>query len=406
MTVFEITINTTKYRVHKARYQNRDNGIQVREAHDLHNDVEVAVKFLPWPSSKSKAVKFHKFLMDEINAMKQLRQVNGDFVQLLNYQEKLHHNNTDWAVIVMPLYWGSLKALNLKKLADDAKESLNLLNRLAIAVQTMHKRKVIHRDLKLANVCIDRHFNPYIVDFGHAILCSPDKMLEEYPIGTRGCRCPEYVKNYGLIKSGKKPENKEYHAERFDVFSLGVIFFQVLAGGSHPFTRAELTDDRYKFLAAQDSKTFWEVQDTKCKRKVPEDARSLIEGMLCANPAERFTMQQVLDNSYFADEDTDEFQIFIEVPKPQFGGSNSASNRSSEGLSSTSNTSPFPSAQASKRSLRPSLGNSTSSNKPSLKPTLSNSKSSKASLGSRFLSFVGMKNEKRMPKNQEPVAFE
>jgi len=385
MPVFEITINNVKYRVLKARYQNRDNGIQVREAVDLSCDVQVAVKFLPWPSKTSKAEKFHRFLMDEINAMKALRQVNGDFVQLLNYEEKLHHNGADWAVLVMPLYWGSLKNLNLKKLAADAKESLNLLERLAEAVKVMHKHNVIHRDLKLANVCIDRQFNPYIVDFGHAIECSPQKQLEEYPIGTRGCRCPEYVRNYGLIKAGKTPQNKEYNAEKFDVFSLGVIFYQVLSGGSNPFVRAESTDERYQYLAHKDFDTWWELQNLKNKRRVPKAARTLLQGMLCADPLNRFTVQDVLDHSYFNEEETVDIPMRLEVTKPTWGTTSSnKSNRSSDSTDAVSGRSPNPSTAASKRSLRPSLGNDPSAEN-SLRPQLSNTPSKGKKLSSRFL---------------------
>lgn len=175
---------------------------------------------------------------------------------------------------------------------------LVLMARLATSVKSMHRRKVIHRDLKLANICIDKNFNPFIVDFGHAVQADSKSDLHEYPIGTRGCRCPEYAESYPLIKEGRNPRNYPYNAEKFDVFSLGVVYFLLLSGGSRPFLRANKEDPSYSSIIQKDFVSFWQRADQHCRIPVKPEARGLLEGMLAADPAERFTMSQVLHNEY------------------------------------------------------------------------------------------------------------
>ena len=79
----------------------------------------------------------------------------------------------------------------------------------------------MHRDIKPANILIDDHGRPRLIDFGLARRSDLDSSLthDGAVVGTPAYMSPEQA--LGLSRQVD---------ERSDVFSLGVIFFEILAG--------------------------------------------------------------------------------------------------------------------------------------------------------------------------------
>jgi serine/threonine protein kinase/WD40 repeat protein len=97
-----------------------------------------------------------------------------------------------------------------------------LVRKLALALAEAHKRGVVHRDLKPANVMIDRRSEPIVMDFGLARRRRPgDTRLTQKGevMGTPAYMPPEQV-------SG----DLEAMGPACDVYSLGVILYELLAG--------------------------------------------------------------------------------------------------------------------------------------------------------------------------------
>ncbi|MFC1764047.1 leucine-rich repeat domain-containing protein, partial [Planctomycetota bacterium] len=109
----------------------------------------------------------------------------------------------------------------------DPGELLRIFLRIADAVNAAHLRGIIHRDLKPSNIVIDRHGEPHILDFG---LARPGLL------NTSGDDASLVTVTGQFLGSlpWASPEQAEGLSSRIDtrtdVYSLGVILYQMLTG--------------------------------------------------------------------------------------------------------------------------------------------------------------------------------
>lgn len=97
-------------------------------------------------------------------------------------------------------------------------EVAHIIQRVAAALDYAHDKGVIHRDLKPGNILFDEYDNPYISDFGIAKLSQASiKLTNSGIIGTPTYMSPEQAQ--GEAVDG-----------RSDIYSLGVILFEMLSG--------------------------------------------------------------------------------------------------------------------------------------------------------------------------------
>jgi serine/threonine protein kinase len=122
-----------------------------------------------------------------------------------------------------------------------ARESLEIVRRLAVAVQYAHDRKILHRDLKPATVLVDAGGEPRITDFGLAKELTPEQGLTMSGIamGTPPYAAPELV-------AGRVDQVDR----RTDVYALGAILYECLTGRA-PFTGATASETIDRVLHAE-----------------------------------------------------------------------------------------------------------------------------------------------------------
>ncbi|KAJ4709375.1 Non-specific serine/threonine protein kinase [Melia azedarach] len=160
-----------------------------------------------------------------------------------------------------------------KKLSEP--EARKLFQQLIDAVDYCHNRGVYHRDLKPENLLLDSKGNLKVSDFGLSALRKPGNML------TTACGSPCYVAPELLA-------NKGYEGAAADVWSCGVILFELLAGYL-PF------DDRnlmvlYKKISRADYKfPHWFTDSQK----------HLISRILDPSPPKRITVLEITEDAWF-----------------------------------------------------------------------------------------------------------
>jgi serine/threonine protein kinase len=147
-------------------------------------------------------------------------------------------------------------------------EALTLFIQIANAIAYCHERDVIHRDIKMANVLLDENHKVKIIDFGFSI-CTSSRNLS-VPCGT-----PVYMAPEVLTK-------KNYNGKLTDIWSLGVLLFNMLCG-CFPFAG---NNERELLETVPKGEFTFPVT-------VSEETQSLVRKMLCVDPERRASASKV-----------------------------------------------------------------------------------------------------------------
>jgi serine/threonine-protein kinase len=135
----------------------------------------------------------------------------------------------------------AMEFLKGKDLVDVSKDGhllaipkvLSIVARVAEALAYAHKQNVVHRDIKPANIMYDPESDTVkVTDFGIARITDSSKTKTGMVLGTPSFMSPEQI-------AGKKVDG------RSDLYSLGVMLFQMLAGVL-PFRGDSMAELMYK----------------------------------------------------------------------------------------------------------------------------------------------------------------
>lgn len=169
----------------------------------------------------------------------------------------------------------SLAAFLAKKAPLEAHVALPVLLQLASALEAVHAAGIVHRDIKPDNVLIWREqqgLRATLLDFGVMKLVADD-VVEGY-CGTARFSAPEHLLG-------------ERATVKFDIFSLGVVAFQMLSRHD-PYEDYDRPLERVKRPAPL-------LSDTPGAKTTGADLTMLVAEMLALDPTKRPSAREVGD---------------------------------------------------------------------------------------------------------------
>ncbi|KAA0226691.1 serine/threonine protein kinase [candidate division KSB1 bacterium] len=155
-------------------------------------------------------------------------------------------------------------------------EKLEVARQIASALAAAHRAGIIHRDLKPSNIIVNAQNHAKLLDFGIARKVDAAERLTQtgQMPGTPAYMSPEQISNLEVD-------------ERSDVFSLGVLFYELFTG-QRPFSGDNFFALAYAIVNENPiSIESWQIN-------LPEDLVNLIKRSLQKLPQKRFADAQEL----------------------------------------------------------------------------------------------------------------
>ena len=241
----------------------------------------VAIK--SFNKKKFKNEKAKNKIYHEINLMKNLR--HSYIVKLLDTFETENH----LLIIMENIAGGDLLTYVKKRSKLSEKISKYIFKQLLLAINYIHSKNIVHRDIKLDNVLIDLNNNIKLCDFGVG------KMVHEKEVLSDQCGTPAYIAPEILV-------NKGYNGFGVDVWSSGVVLYTMLSGNV-PFKANNLNDLQNMIITG----SFQEING------ISKECNDLLHKLLQINPKKRITVEEALNHPWLKGNEDNKLTLFTKA---------------------------------------------------------------------------------------------
>ncbi|XP_040266253.1 serine/threonine-protein kinase 33 [Bufo bufo] len=184
---------------------------------------------------------------------------------------------------------GELREILHRRKRLSETETRHIIHSLASAIAYLHKKDIVHRDLKLENILVqseeaaeggEMKLNIKVTDFGLAVQKGGvgSENLLQATCGTPIYMAPEVI-------------NAHAYSQQCDTWSIGVIMYMLLSGDP-------------PFMGSSEDKLFELVKRGELKfsasvwQSVSEAAKDVLQKLLRVDPADRITANELLDNPW------------------------------------------------------------------------------------------------------------
>ncbi len=153
-------------------------------------------------------------------------------------------------------------------------QRIELLRKVALAVDFLHQHGVMHRDLKPANVLVSSDLEPKVLDFGLALQMDSESSQRQLTLPGEILGTPDYF-------SPEQAQGDQRLEACSDVFSLGVMLYELLTSRL-PF-HGETLAAQIRSLRDQDP-----VLPRRLDGSIPGDLQNICLKALEKDPGDRY----------------------------------------------------------------------------------------------------------------------
>ena len=233
----------------------------VYKAHDTKLDREVAIKFLP-PHLSSDPAAVKRF----VHEAKTASALNHSAIGAIYEIDETEDGQT---FIAMAYYEGGTLRERIDSGSLTKDEAVAIASKIASGLARAHEKGIVHRDIKPQNILLTRDGEAKIIDFGLAKLAGRTRLTRDgRTLGTAAYMSPEQAR-------GEEVDH------RSDIFSLGTILYEMLAGDT-PFSGEHEAALLYE-IVHEDPVTITD----RCK-DIPVELSVVVETALKKNSDERY----------------------------------------------------------------------------------------------------------------------
>jgi serine/threonine protein kinase len=172
---------------------------------------------------------------------------------------------------------GENLAVRIQGERPSAREGARIVAEIAGALAHAHQHGFVHRDIKPANILLDDRGRAFLTDFGIAVI-EAEPLRKPSPAGTFPYMAPEqFVEGLGPVD------------HRADIYSLGVVLYEVLAG-RRPFVAGTPIELRDQILGLEPPSP----RSIGCE--VPDELDRICLRSLARRPEERYPSAEQLES--------------------------------------------------------------------------------------------------------------
>ncbi|EGR34651.1 protein kinase domain protein, partial [Ichthyophthirius multifiliis] len=252
---------------------------QNQESQILKNDKLYALKVLK--KEMLKKTKMDKYIQAEKQIMQSF---NHPFIAKLNLS---FQNDTHLFILMDFFQGGDLGRILAENIKIEEKYIKIWASQVVLALEELHNKDIIYRDLKPENLVLDQDGNLQLIDFG---LCKKgaNNLTGSF------CGTPIYLPPEVVDKTG--------HNKMVDWYSLGVIIYEMLIG-------------RPPYFSTDYDKLYNEIKTAPLRlpKSLPQESKDILIGLLKKNYNKRLgyknDAQEVKQHHWFKDID---WQLVLE----------------------------------------------------------------------------------------------
>ena len=200
--------------------------------------------------------------------------------------------NDNYYFLMENMELGNLKTFNENTINNNCSELLCsfFIYQCLLGLYYMHKNLIVHRDLKLENILLNKKYQIKLADFS---MCSQLKKNTLYPISRSGTVPYLPPESFPTIKKNSII-NKKLGVQstlKKDMFALGIVMYRLLFK-EHPFKY------EYKMHREEYSVRLKKIKPSYKGKYITKDCKIFIRGLLMKNVNKRLSIIKALKHRW------------------------------------------------------------------------------------------------------------